>query len=88
MIGAYRRVQAAVGLPKINFHEARHSFSSWLLNKRKSPFMVMEALGHKTIGMTLQDYKHTEIEAVRGDVSSLDLGIVTEDDFPEPIGEA
>jgi integrase len=85
---AYHRVQEAAGLPQLNFHEARHSFNSWLLNSNKSPFLAKELLGHKTMKMTTETYGHAEQEALQDAVASLRIECLEEQEMPDPVGEA
>ena len=58
---ATRALQSALkaaGLPKIRFHDLRHSFASLLLTEKKPPRVVMELLGHSTIAITMNLYGH------------------------------
>src|SRR5579875_474333 len=45
-------------LPKIRFHDLRHSAASLLLSMDVHPKIVQEMLGHSTISMTLDTYSH------------------------------
>jgi integrase len=45
-------------LPKIRFHDVRHSAASLLLSMDVHPKIVQEMLGHSTISMTLDTYSH------------------------------
>ena len=48
-----------LGLPKIRFHDLRHTFASIMLQlPNVHPKAVQEALGHSTISMTLDLYSH------------------------------
>jgi integrase len=46
------------GLPKIDFHDLRHSAATILLVMGVHPKIVQELLGHSTISMTLDTYSH------------------------------
>lgn len=46
------------GLPKIRFHDMRHTHASLLLTQGWHPKMVQERLGHSTINLTLDTYSH------------------------------
>ena len=51
-----RRFQAALrraGLPRMRFHDMRHTCASLLLAQGVQPRVVMETLGHSQIGLTL-----------------------------------
>jgi len=45
-------------LPKIRFHDLRHTHASLLLAQGWHPKMVQERLGHSTINLTLDTYSH------------------------------
>ncbi|BBL78430.1 Tyrosine recombinase XerC [Rubrobacter xylanophilus DSM 9941] len=46
------------GLPKIRFHDLRHTAATLLLSKGQHPKLVQELLGHSTIAITLDTYSH------------------------------
>lgn len=45
-------------LPRIRFHDLRHSHASLLLRLGVHPKVVSERLGHTTVGFTLDTYSH------------------------------
>ncbi|HTI14507.1 MAG TPA: site-specific integrase, partial [Dictyobacter sp.] len=45
-------------VPKIRFHDLRHSTASLLLSQGVHPKIVQELLGHSQISMTLDTYSH------------------------------
>ncbi|WP_053372906.1 site-specific integrase [Paenibacillus sp. FJAT-27812] len=47
------------GLPKIRYHDLRHTHASLLLQQNVHPKLVSERLGHSSIGITLGRYSHT-----------------------------
>ena len=47
-----------VGLPKIRFHDLRHTAATLLLQANVHPKVVQEMLGHSTIVLTLDTYSH------------------------------
>ena len=56
-----RRFQVALeraGLPRLRFHDLRHTCASLLLAQGVQPRVVMETLGHSTIGLTMDTYSH------------------------------
>lgn len=58
---ASRRFQndvAKVGLPKIRFHDMRHTHATMLLMMGVNPKVVAERLGHSTVTTTLDTYSH------------------------------
>jgi integrase len=46
------------GLPRIRFHDLRHSTATLLLTGGVHPKVVSEILGHATVGITLDIYSH------------------------------
>ena len=46
------------GLPKIRFHDLRHSAATLMLAQGVSARVIMETLGHSQIGMTMNLYAH------------------------------
>lgn len=52
------RVEAA-GLPRIRFHDLRHTWASHALQAGVHPKVVQERLGHSDIAVTLNVYSHT-----------------------------
>lgn len=46
------------GLPKIRFHDLRHTAATLLLAAGENPKVVAEMLGHSTVNMTLNVYAH------------------------------
>ena len=50
------------GLPKIRFHELRHTAGSLLLNKGLSAKQIQEYLGHEQVSTTLDIYGHLSVE--------------------------
>lgn len=45
-------------LPKVSFHDLRHTHATLLLQKGVHPKIVQERLGHASISMTLDTYSH------------------------------
>lgn len=46
------------GLPRIRFHDLRHTCATLLLRRDVNPKKVQEMLGHSTVAMTLDMYSH------------------------------
>ena len=46
------------GLPRVRFHDLRHTCATLLLSKNVNPKVVSEMLGHATIAITLDTYSH------------------------------
>jgi integrase len=52
------RIVAKTSLPRIRFHDLRHTHASQLLSAGVHPKIASERLGHSTIGITLDLYSH------------------------------
>jgi integrase len=53
------------GLPRIRFHDLRHSCATLLLVQGVSPRVVMDILGHSEMAMTMDTYSHVVPELRR-----------------------
>jgi integrase len=49
---------ARLGLPRIRFHDLRHTAATLLLAEGVHPKIVSELLGHKEVDVTLNLYSH------------------------------
>lgn len=58
MTRQFQRTLKAAGLPRITFHDLRHSCASLMLANGVSPRVVMEQLGHSDIRLTMNTYTH------------------------------
>lgn len=54
----FYRVLKRAGLPRIRFHDLRHSAASLRLAQGDHPKVVQELLGHSTAAFTMQVYSH------------------------------
>jgi integrase len=59
-------------MPRIRFHDLRHSCATLLLVQGVSPRVVMEILGHSDIAMTMNTYSHVVPELQREAASRMD----------------
>jgi integrase len=55
---SFKPLLLRAGLPKIRFHDLRHTCATLLLGKGVHPKFVQELLGHSTIAITLDTYSH------------------------------
>src|ERR671920_1174067 len=55
---SFKPLLKKAGLPKIRFHNLRHTCATLLLSRGVHPKLVQELLGHATIAMTLDTYSH------------------------------
>src|SRR5689334_338651 len=53
------------GLPRMRFHDLRHTFATLAFAQRISAREVQEFLGHSTIAITLDTYTHSVPELQR-----------------------
>lgn len=53
-----RPLLVAAGLPRIRFHDLRHTAATLLLASGTNPKVVSEMLGHSTVTLTLDTYAH------------------------------
>ncbi|HXC75682.1 MAG TPA: tyrosine-type recombinase/integrase [Candidatus Acidoferrum sp.] len=58
VLGQFVPLLKRAGLPRIRFHDLRHTAASLLLGRGVHPKIVSEMLGHATIGITLDLYSH------------------------------
>jgi integrase len=54
----FDRLAAAASLPRITFHDLRHSYATGALRAGVSPKVVSERIGHANIGFFLETYAH------------------------------
>jgi integrase len=55
---SFRPLLARAGLPRIRFHDLRHTAASLLLVKGVHPKVVQEILGHSGFAITMDTYSH------------------------------
>lgn len=55
---SFRQLLERAGLPRIRFHDLRHTVASLLLAAGTHPKLVQEQLGHSTVQLTLDVYSH------------------------------
>jgi site-specific recombinase XerD len=60
------------GLPRMRFHDLRHSATTLLLELGIHPKVVSEMLGHSQIGITLDLYSHVTATMQQQAVAALD----------------
>jgi integrase len=76
------------GLPKLRFHDLRHSCATLLLAQGVSPRAIMEILGHTTITITMNSYTRVLTPTLRAAADSMDRlltdGSQSQDEEPSP----
>lgn len=55
---SFARLLKRAGLPRITFHDLRHTCASLLFSKNVHPKFVQELLGHASVAITLDTYSH------------------------------
>ena len=69
---SFQKLLAAAGVPRIRFHDLRHTAASLLLGQGVHPKIVSEMLGHASIGITLDLYSHATPTIQRGATAAFD----------------
>jgi integrase len=68
---AWEAALATARPESFRFHDLRHTFASWLVQRGRTLKEVQEALGHQTITMTMR-YSHLAPDHLRAAVAVLD----------------
>ena len=59
---AFKRALASCeGLPRIRFHDLRHSYATWMMDSDINPKIVSSILGHSSVKVTLDLYSHPQV---------------------------
>jgi integrase len=66
--GMFTRFIEQAGLPKIRFHDLRHTHATILLQMAVNPKIVAERLGHSSVATTLDTYSHV-VPSIKKEVS-------------------
>ena len=72
MYEAFHGLLEAGGLPKIRFHDLRHTAATLMLGRGVHPKVASEMLGHSTIAITLDLYSHVTTTMQREAVRAID----------------
>lgn len=67
---AFTAITEKSGLVGIRFHDLRHTFASLALMRGAKPKVISEALGHSSVGFTLDVYSHI-IEGMQDEMAML-----------------
>lgn len=66
---AWTRLNGRAGVPRVRFHDLRHTAATLMLSRGVHPKIVSEMLGHATVAITLDVYSHVmptmQLEAAR-----------------------
>ena len=55
---SFAQLLQKAGVPRIRFHDLRHTCATLLFSRNVHPKHVQELLGHATIAITLDTYSH------------------------------
>jgi integrase len=58
VIRVHHAILKAAGIPRLRFHDLRHSAATLLLAQGVSPKYISEMLGHSRVAFTMQTYAH------------------------------
>jgi integrase len=70
-----RRRLERLGLPRMRFHDLRHTAASLLLGEGVPPRTVMEMMGHRNLAVTMLIYGHANLDQQRAAVDTLDRAL-------------
>ncbi len=69
---SFRPLLQAAGLPRIRFHDLRHTAATLLMGQNVPPKVVSEMLGHSQVGITLDLYSHVTPTMQRQATAAMD----------------
>ena len=72
MLQEFRRMLDRAGLPRVRFHDLRHTAATLMLARGVHPKIANEMLGHATIAITLDLYSHVTETMQRDAADTLD----------------
>lgn len=70
--GRLKATAQRAGVPKIRFHDLRHTHATILLRQGIHPKVVSERLGHASVALTLDTYSHVLPDTQREAVTALE----------------
>ena len=71
------RVLARAGLPKVRFHDLRHTFATMALQNGVDVKTVSSMLGHYSAGFTLNTYTHATAQ-MKQDAADTIGGVISQ----------
>jgi integrase len=74
----FQEACAAAGLPVIRFHDLRHSFVSLLGDHGVDVAVVSKMIGHSSVTLTLNTYRHVFEKAQREAANAIDRVLAVE----------
>jgi integrase len=76
MTRVFQELLETCGLPKIRFHDLRHTAASLMLNNGIPPIVVSRRLGHSKVSTTLDVYGHL-LDGMQNEAASLMDDLIT-----------
>ncbi len=68
----FHRILKTAGLPRLRFHDLRHTCATLLIAQGVHPRYVMDILGHSQIALTMNTYGHVFLSIQREAASKMD----------------
>jgi integrase len=62
---SFRPLLGRAGLPRIRFHNLRHTYATLMLRVAAHPRTVQDILGHVEFGITMDTYTHPSLDSQR-----------------------
>jgi integrase len=75
VLRVFRRALRRAKLPRMRFHDLRHSCASLLLAQHTDPRVIMETLGHSNISVTMNMYAHVMPALKRDAADAMDRSL-------------
>lgn len=72
---SFRPLLERAGLPRIRFHDLRHTCATLLLSENVNPKIVQEMLGHANISITMDTYSHVLPSMQEAAVSAMEVAL-------------
>jgi integrase len=72
---SFKPLSRRAGLPRIRFHDLRHTYATLLLIRGVHPTYVQRALGHASVKMTLDRYSHWMPSMGRATAEAIDAAL-------------
>ena len=73
---SFRPLLEKAGLPRIRFHDLRHTAATLMMGRGVHPKVVSEMLGHSQVSITLDLYSHVTPTMQREATEALDAVLV------------
>ncbi len=73
LLDGFRGLLACAELPRVRFHDLRHTAATLMLARGIHPKIVSEMLGHATVAITLDLYSHVTETMQRAATREIDL---------------